>query len=349
MKILNSNLMILLVSILLLIGGCKKDDATSTAPILPANLVVYANVTNDSTGNVTFNASADNAVSYKYYFGNGDSAVVASGNANYQYTTAGANLYTVTVIATSSTGQAIQKTVQVNVTVRNGSEKVVWSDEFNTDGAPDSSKWGYDLGGGGWGNSELEYYTNSSSNASVQNGYLKITAIKQSFNGSAYTSARLLTKNKFKTTYGRVEVRAKLPSALGTWPAIWMLGSNIDVVPWPGCGEIDIMEQKGNELNKIYGTLHYPGHSGGGGVGTTTTIANSSTDFHVYSLDWSPSTLKLYVDKQLFFSFANNGTTPFNKDFFFILNLAMGGTFGGTVDPNFTSDAMLVDYIRVYK
>jgi len=349
MKTLNSKTMMLILSIFLFLTSCKKDDANTTTNPLPSNLMVYANVVLDSTGIVSFTASADNAVNYQYNFGNGDTANVRNGAVNYQYATTGTNVYNVVVSAIGSTGLTVQKTVQVAVTVKSSSKSLVWSDEFNVDGAPDSSKWGYDIGGGGWGNGELEYYTNSRSNSSVQNGYLKITALKQSISGNAYTSARLISKNKFATTYGKVDVRAKLPSSAGTWPAIWMLGSNLDVTPWPACGEIDIMEQKASELNKIYGTIHYPGHSGGNAVGTTTVIANATTDFHIYSLDWSPAFIKIYVDNQLYFSFANSTSVPFNHDFFFILNLAMGGTFGGNVDANFTTDAMLVDYVRLYK
>ena len=340
--------MVLLFAVLSIVS-CKKNTDASITNISPSNLQVYATASTDGSGLVKFSASADNAVSYKYNFGDGDSTTVVTENTNYIYTLSGTNTYNVTVTAISSGGLTTQKTVQVGVYVKSGSGNLVWSDEFNTDGAPDASKWGYDLGAGGWGNNELEYYTSSSSNVKVLNGNLVITAIKQSFNGSDYTSARLLTKNNFSFAYGRIDVRAKLPSSVGTWPAIWMLGNNISTSGWPACGEMDIMEQKGNQINTIYGTIHYPGHSGGGGVGTTTVIPDATTAFHVYSLDWSPSSIKMLVDNQLFFSFNNDASLPFNQNFFVLLNLAMGGNFGGAVDPNFTSDAMLVDYVRVYK
>ena len=139
-------------------------------------------------------------------------------------------------------------------TSKNDTYKLVWADEFNTKGAPDSTKWSYDIGTGdwGWGNNEKEYYTSRSENVSISKGMLKITALKENYNGSAYTSTRMLTRDKFQFTYGKVEVRAKLPAGVGTWPAIWMLGSNIKTVGWPNCGEIDIMEHKGCDLNKIY-------------------------------------------------------------------------------------------------
>ena len=223
-----------------------------------------------------------------------------------------------------------------------------FSDEFNTDGAPDATKWTYDLGTGtdGWGNNEAQSYTNASDNVIVAGGSLKITAKKV---GSSYTSARLKTEGKFDFTYGKVEVRAKLPVGGGTWPAIWMLGADYATNTWPACGEIDIMEHKGNEPNKIHGTLHYPGRSGGNGNTNTTTITNASSEFHVYKAVWSPASVKIYVDDVLFHTVTNDSSLPFNKDFFMILNVAMGGTFGGTIDPAFTQSSMEVDYVRVYQ
>ncbi|MDZ4795008.1 MAG: glycoside hydrolase family 16 protein [Bacteroidota bacterium] len=225
----------------------------------------------------------------------------------------------------------------------------VFEDNFTINGNPDQAKWGYDIGGSGWGNNELQYYTNRPVNATALNGILKINAIKESFNGSAYTSARLLSKNKFSFKYGKIDVRAKVPAGLGTWPAIWMLGSNIDVVNWPSCGEIDIMEHRGSELNKIFGTLHYPGRSGGNPDGRTITIPTATTDFHNYIVEWTPNYIKFYVDTQLFFTFSNNSLVPFNHNFFIILNVAMGGNFGGPVDPAFTNASMEIDYVKVYK
>lgn len=225
---------------------------------------------------------------------------------------------------------------------------LVWSDEFNTDGAPDATKWTYDLGTGtdGWGNNESQTYTNSSENVIVSAGTLKITAKKA---GSGYTSTRLKSEGKFDFTYGKVEVRAKLPVGGGTWPAIWMLGADYATNSWPACGEIDIMEHKGNEPNRIHGTLHYPGRSGGNGNTNSTLTTNASSEFHVYKTVWSPASVTIYVDDVLFHTVANNSSLPFNKDFFMILNVAMGGTFGGAIDPAFTQSSMEVDYVRVYQ
>lgn len=228
---------------------------------------------------------------------------------------------------------------------------LVWSDEFNTNGAPDPAKWGYNLGTGdnGWGNNEKQNYTNAAANVIVQGGNLKITAKKESSGGAAYSSARLVSENKFEFKYGKIEVRAKLPIGAGTWPAIWMLGQNYATSPWPACGEIDIMEHVGNNQNVIHGTLHYPGRSGGNADTGSKTIANVSTEFHVYKAVWSPASIKIYADDTLIHSVANTTSLPFNSDFFLILNVAMGGNLGGNIDPAFTQSSMEIDYVRVYQ
>ena len=323
--------------------SCKKDS-DSTSNVAPTNLTVTADVSTNNSGNVSFVASATNATTYDYDYGDGTFQTVASGSTTYKYSASGT--YSVNVIAKSASGLTISKSIQVTVTVVTS---VFWSDEFNTDGAPDPTKWGYELGAGGWGNSELQYYTGRPENAVVQGGVLKIKLIKENYSGSNYTSARLISKGKFAFTYGKVDISAKLPAGGGTWPALWMLGANITNAGWPDCGEIDIMEHKGNELNKIYGTLHYPGHFGGNGNGATTMISNATTAFHKYTLDWSAAAIKIYVDDVLYHTVANSNAIPFNQDFFLLMNVAMGGTFGGNVDPAFTNATMEVDYIRVYK
>ncbi|MWB96634.1 family 16 glycosylhydrolase [Flavobacterium sp. GA093] len=226
---------------------------------------------------------------------------------------------------------------------------LVWSDEFNTDGAPDATKWGYDLGSSGFGNNEKQNYTTSASNVIVQGGNLIITAKKEASGGAEYSSARIKSDNKFKFTYGKVEVRAKLPTGGGTWPAIWMLGQNYATQEWPACGEIDIMEHVGNSQNLIHGTLHYPGRFGGSADSGSKTIPNVSTEFHVYKTIWTPGSIKIYADDVLIHSVTNTASLPFNKDFFLILNVAMGGNFGGNIDPAFTQSSMEIDYVRVYQ
>ncbi len=233
----------------------------------------------------------------------------------------------------------------------NAKYKLVWADEFDKAGAPDSTKWSYDIGTGtwGWGNNEKEYYTNRSQNVEISNGILKISAVKENYNGSAYTSTRMHTKDKFNFTYGKIEVKAKLPAGVGTWPAIWMLGSNIKTAGWPQCGEIDIMEHKGSELNKIYSTLHYPNHFGENGDGNTSMIKNVTTSFHIYTVEWTANDIKFYADDVVIKTFTNSPTTPFNQQFHIILNLAMGGNFAGTIDTSVAKASMEVDYVRVYQ
>jgi len=225
----------------------------------------------------------------------------------------------------------------------------VWKDDFDVDGVPDPAKWTYDLGMGsnGWGNGESQSYTNAADNISISDGMLKITAKKE---GAGYTSARIKTENLYEFTYGRVEARAKLPSGGGTWPAIWMLGEDYASNIWPGCGEMDIMEHVGNNQNEIFATLHYDGRSGGNGV--TSSIADFddvSEAFHTYTIDWSPEEIVFLMDDIVYHRVPNNASLPFDSDFFLIMNVAIGGSFGGTIDPAFTESSMEVDYIRVYQ
>jgi beta-glucanase (GH16 family) len=338
--------------------SCSSDSSGSGGGpigITPSNLVLTAQIVGTSTqypngdgnGTVNFNISATNATSYKIDLGNGDIQDVTSGLFNYTYKTLGTNTFKVYVSAYNGSN-FVSTSVTITLYV---APTGIWADEFNTDGAPNASKWGYDIGtgSGGWGNNESQYYTSRPENAIVQGGVLKIITKKENYLGSSYTSARLLTKGKFVFKYGRVEIRAKLPSGGGTWPALWMLGSNIDTVNWPACGEIDMMEHKGNDLNKIHATLHYPGHSGGGGD-SSSIIPNTTatTEFHIYSIDWRADTIKFYVDGQLFKTFVNSASLPFNQNFFLIFNVAMGGNFGGSIDPNFVSSSFEIDYVRVY-
>lgn len=327
--------------------SCKKDSGNQNAA--PRDLMVTATVSSDNSGNVSFSASAVNAVSFEFNFGNGNSQTSAFGVLVYQYPAAGT--YTVTVTARSASGQSISKTIQVTISL---GYTLVWSDEFDNSGSPDPSKWDYDLGDGcpslcGWGNNELQNYTNRPENVTVSNGTLKIIARKESYNGSAYTSARLKTQNKYSFKYGKVEVKAKLPAGVGTWPAIWMLGNNINTVGWPACGEIDIMEHRGSHLNTISAALHYPGRSGGNAEFSTVNINNVTSAFHRYTVEWNSATIKFSVDDVPFFTVANSASLPFNHNFFILLNVAMGGNYGGPVDPAFTSAVMEIDYVRVYQ
>ncbi|HOZ76715.1 MAG TPA: family 16 glycosylhydrolase [Ferruginibacter sp.] len=330
-------------------SGCKKESNNTPANPAPSNLVVNAVVSSDGSGNVNFTATATNAVTYDFEYGDAVVETGTDGTVTHRYTLTGTNTFTVKVTAKSSSGASVNKTIPVTVTVTVTAPTLLWSEEFNTDGLPNPAKWGYDLGAGGWGNNESQYYTSRAENAVVINGNLKITLKKEAYSGSNYTSARLLTKDKFSFKYGKVEVRAKLPSGGGTWPAIWMLGNDIGTVGWPACGEIDIMEHVGNDQNRIHGTLHYPGRSGGNANTGSRIVSNVSTEFHVYSLDWSATEIKISVDGQTVHTVANSASIPFNHNFFIICNVAMGGNFGGVIDPAVTTASMEIDYIRVYQ
>ena len=179
-------------------------------------------------------------------------------------------------------------------------------------------------------------------------GSLKITAIKE---GANYTSARIKSQGLYEFTYGRVEVRAKLPASQGTWPAIWMLGSNFTTVGWPQAGEIDIMEQTGGDKTRVLGTCHWFNTAGSNNAsyGENTIVENSSSEFHLYTVEWTEGAIKIYVDDVQYYELTNSVDLPFNADFFLILNVAMGGSLGGNIDPAFTEDTMEIDYVKVFQ
>jgi glycerophosphoryl diester phosphodiesterase len=236
--------------------------------------------------------------------------------------------------------------------------KLVWSDEFNQPGLPDSSKWSYGVGGNGWGNHEKQFYTKAdTSNAIVKNGFLSIIARKENHENSEYTSARLLTKGKAEWTYGYFEVRAKLPAGVGLWPAAWMLGSNVDKVGWPLGGEIDIMEHVGYKKDSLFGTVHTKAynHSINTQKGTTVFLKNPYDEFHTYAINWTPEKIEFFLDGKKYYEFANEHKTaaewPFDKPFYFLLNMAVGGDFGGKegVDDSVFPAVYEVDYVRVFQ
>lgn len=232
---------------------------------------------------------------------------------------------------------------------------LVFEDDFKVNGAPDESKWGYDIGTGnnGWGNAEAQFYTDRSDNVVIENDNLKIIAKKENFSGASYTSARLKTQDKFDFRYGKIEVRAKLPKGGGTWPAIWMLGSDFPDVGWPACGEIDIMEYVGNKPGSIQSALHNPSSYGNTNYRKSTDIIDESDTYHVYSMIWSEEQISFYLDGERFYVYRPENRTssnwPYDKTQFLILNVAMGGTLGGDIDPTFASSAMEIDYVRIYQ
>ncbi|MBN1601095.1 MAG: family 16 glycosylhydrolase [Chitinispirillaceae bacterium] len=235
---------------------------------------------------------------------------------------------------------------------------LVWQDEFNTPGLPDNQKWSYDVGGDGWGNNELQFYTNKRlENARIEDSALIIETRKETFSGKNYTSARLVSKGKGDWLYGKVEVRAKLPSGKGTWPAIWMLPTFWEYGNWPASGEIDIMEHVGYDPGVIHATVHTAdlNHTKGTQVGKNTIVEDCMAQYHVYSVEWYPDHIDAFIDGKKYFSFSNRNegfsTWPFDKKFHLLLNTAFGGDWGGAqgIDSTIVSTLFYVDYVRVYQ
>ncbi|RFZ83525.1 glycoside hydrolase family 16 protein [Mucilaginibacter terrenus] len=228
-----------------------------------------------------------------------------------------------------------------------------FADEFNVDGAPNTASWGYDNGGGGWGNNELEYYTPA--NVAIAAGKLTITAKKEAMGGLNYTSTRLVSKGAGTMKYGRVEVKAKLPAGTGTWPAIWMLPDTYAYGNWPNSGEIDIMEMVGFDPGNVHFTVHNQTYNGANGKGDSKVIATASTDYHLYRVDWTPYAIRGYYDDALVFTYVNNNggsaTWPYDQNFHLLLNIAVGGSWGGQkgVDDTSFPTTMDVDYVHFYK
>ena len=232
-----------------------------------------------------------------------------------------------------------------------------WQDEFDQPGLPDPAKWSYDLGGKGWGNQELQHYTDQLGNAFVEDGVLAIVARRFKRAGkTTYTSARLVSRGKGDFQYGRIEFRARLPVGRGTWGALWMLPTENRHGGWPRSGEIDIMEHVGHDPGQVHVTVHTQAynHTRKTQRGTQTTVADASTKFHRYRVDWTPDWIRGYIDDAPVFEFANEGTGPdawpFDQPFHLLMNLAVGGTWGGAqgVDDAAFPAWMEVDYVRVY-
>jgi beta-glucanase (GH16 family) len=241
--------------------------------------------------------------------------------------------------------------------------QLVWSDEFDVPGKPDTGRWDYDLGDGcpnvcGWGNNELEYYTENEKNARIENGHLIIEAHKESAGDKLYTSARLVTRARGDWLYGRLEIRAKLPRGKGTWPAIWMLSTDWKYGGWPASGEIDIMEHVGYDPGVVHGTIHTEAynHQKGTHKGEHIEVADAQDEFHDYAIEWRENSINFFVDNQQYHRVERSATDgyeewPFDQRFHLILNLAVGGNWGGAegVDESIWPQRLVVDYVRVYQ
>ena len=241
--------------------------------------------------------------------------------------------------------------------------QLVWSDEFDKDGAPDSTRWDFDLGDGcpdncGWGNNELQYYTDDSANVWIQDGKLIIEARMDSLGGKAFTSSKVVSRQRGDWRYARLEIRAKLPRGKGTWPAIWMLPTDWKYGGWPASGEIDIMEHVGYDPGVIHGTIHTEAynHMKGTQKEGKITIADAQETFHVYAVDWSQDKMDFLVDGKLYHTVTRDAKDdykgwPFDQRFYLIMNIAVGGNWGGVqgVDPTIWPQRLEVDYVRVYQ
>jgi beta-glucanase (GH16 family) len=235
--------------------------------------------------------------------------------------------------------------------------KLIWSDEFDYTGLPNANKWGYDVGGNGWGNNELQYYTqNEIKNTSVANGVLTITAIKEPVFNNQYSSARLITKGKMDMQYGKIEIRAKLPAGKGSWPALWMLASK-NGFTWPDDGEVDIMEHVGYDFGRVHASVHTKSFNHMINTQKTANIMvpDCATSFHVYTMEWDSKKITIAVDGRSYFTFTDDGlgynSWPFANSMHLLMNIAVGGNWGGAqgIDETIFPIKMEVDYVRVYE
>ncbi|SKC89562.1 family 16 glycosylhydrolase [Ohtaekwangia koreensis] len=353
--------------------GCGGDNEDQQLT-LPSNLQVSVTVSDNGSGLVSVAASATNVNFYTIYFGESTSETplkVTDGKATHTYASSGT--YTVLVQAHVTNSDFVSQTKQVTVVVGSNSGEViipttgystpetyngmtlVWRDEF--DGATlNTTDWTHEIGNGtnGWGNNELQYYRPE--NTTVKDGHLIITAKKESFQGSNYTSSRIITNGKKTFKYGRVDIRAALPKGQGIWPALWMLGENINTVSWPKCGEIDIMELVGGtgKDNTVYGTVHWDEGGNHADYGKSYKLSSGifNDQFHVFSIVWTASKITWYVDDVQFnvIDTTPAGLSEFQEKFFFIFNVAVGGKWPGNPDASTSfPQHMVVDYIRIFQ
>lgn len=346
-------------------SGCKDDDS----PVTPSNLIITPVISTTGTGLVSFTATADRATTFDFYFGESNDTPFKSsaGQASHAYGKSGT--YDVKVVAYSKDNLSIDKTISITVLVgvppipttgystpeKYTGMNLVWQDEFSGSQL-NLTDWKFETGGSGWGNNELEYYQEK--NTAVYDGYLIITAKKESAGGKDYTSSRIKTQGLREFQYGRIDIRALLPEGQGIWPALWMLGYNIDAVSWPGCGEIDIMEMIGGGTgrdNTVYGTAHWDNagsYASYGGNRALTTGKVFADEFHVFSIVWTAASITWYLDDVQFhvIDITPAGLSEFKNKFFLIFNVAVGGNWPGS--PNASTifpQRMVVDYVRIFQ
>lgn len=371
-SVINLRYPVFILVVILLLACTKKEETVNTTD--PVNLTVNILSVDQATGKVAIQANAQNAVQYDLYLGTNDTPLSTNTSGYFEYTCEEEGVYVFDVRAYGTSGKYIRKSSQVTYSLGVDPEPVPldkgyitplqydnytlsWHDEFEGS-AINSQYWSFDLGDGcpgncGWGNNELEYYRRE--NAWVANDVLTIEARDENYSNRSYTSAKLKTAGKKSVQYGRIDIRALLPVGQGLWPALWMLGDNIGSVGWPSSGEIDIMEMIGgnNRENQVHGTIHWNagGHVSSGNPYTLSS-GTFATEYHVFTLIWDETYLRWYVNNQLFntINIAEAGYEAFHQPFWFIFNVAVGGSWPG--NPNSTTvfpQQMKVDYIRVFQ
>ena len=364
----------LLVALPLIVvtAGCDSGGSggESTANTAPTAAFEVSTSTPTAGTEVQFDASASsdvegNIASYEWAFG--DEASATGAEATHVYDESVANRYaessryevTLTVRDADGATDTATKSVRVAPTSSSVTWTQVWGDEFDGQGLPNPAKWSYETGGDGWGNQEQQYYTREdTANARLENGHLLIEARKESYEGRSYTSARLNSEASWK--YGRFVIRAKLPAGIGTWPALWMLADEDTYGDqyWPDNGEIDIMEHVGYDEGMVHGTVHTEAfnHIDDTERTVSTTVPDATSAFHTYAMEWTPNEIRVFVDGTRYFTFQNRPQYdwqewPFDQKFHLLMNIAVGGTWGGAegIDDSAFPTRMAIDYVRVYK
>lgn len=366
-----SVLMVGMSAVLVVTAGCDSGGATNDEENkAPEAQFSYGPQTPTPGTQVTFDASGSadqdgTVASYEWTFGGEETKTGAE--VTHAFSETVENTYgedarhEVTLVVTDDEGATTKTSTVVRVSPadRQVSWEMVWRDEFDGQGLPNSSKWYYETGGDGWGNQEAQYYTREdTANARLEDGHLVIEARKESVQGNAYTSARLNSEASW--TYGRFEIRAKVPGGRGTWPAIWMLADEQTYGDqyWPDNGEIDIMEHVGYDAGVVHGTIHTEAfnHNDGTERGGSIDVPSAPSQFHTYAMEWTPNEIRVFVDGEQYFAFQNRDQYgwqewPFDQSFHLLLNVAVGGTWGGAegIDDTAFPERMVIDYVRVYK
>lgn len=360
------NILYSLFLLSLFVCSCKDNANEDDDMLNPTNLTLEVTMSSEKIGKVIIIAKADNTIEYRLYIDSEEAPEDSNttGEFEYLFSEPGEHFIIVRAYASSGRYAKAQRTVTIGeeepVSIEDGyfsptsydGMEMVWNDEFDGS-AVNTEFWSFETGAGGWGNNELQYYRKE--NASVNGGTLIIEARKETYQGSNYTSARMVTRNKKSFKYGRIDIRALLPEGQGIWPALWMLGNNFQSVGWPACGELDIMEMIGGNgrENTVHGTVHWDdnGHVQAGGSSTLLT-GTYGDEYHVFSIIWNQTSIRWLMNDKQFYVI---NTTPahmteFHESFFIIFNLAVGGNWPGYPNSSTTFPQQLkVDYIRVFQ